>query len=264
MSPADILVFFPDSRFGTQQRTPALGESTETADVETSSDDYALRFSGAIGSWFLNAQEEATLRMLAPHRGDSVLDVGGGHGQLIDGLIREDYRVTVVGSSDICKTRIQRYIDENRCSFKVANLLYLPFPSKSFDIVISYRLLPHVLRWREFVGELSRVARKVVLVDYPSARSANYFTPLLFRLKKRFEGDTRPFTSFRETQLLEAFASFGFERAARYPQFFLPMVLHRMLKSPKLSSVVERACRLSGATSLLGSPVILKLVRKFE
>lgn len=249
------------NRFRTQQVHLPFGEFPETADVETSSEDYALRFSGAIGSWFLNAQEDATLRMLAPHRGASVLEVGGGHGQLINGLVQNGYQVTILGSSDICRRRVQKFIDENRCSFKVGNLLDLPFPNKSFDIVISYRLLAHVLRWRQFIGELSRVAQKVVLVDYPSVRNANYFTPLLFQLKKRFEGDTRRFTQFRESELLEAFGSFGFTRAGRYPEFFVPMVLHRMLKSPNLSSAIERVCRLSGATRFFGSPVILKVVR---
>jgi ubiquinone/menaquinone biosynthesis C-methylase UbiE len=234
----------------------------EKADIETSSEDYAGRFSGAVGAWFLKVQEEATLRMLAPYRGASVLEVGGGHGQLTNGLVQNGYQVTILGSSDICKMRIQRFIDENRCSFKVGNILDLPYPNETFDIVISYRLLPHVMQWKQFIGELTRVAREVVLVDYPSVRSINYLTPLLFQFKKRLEGNTRRFTSFRESELLEVFGSFGFRRADRYPEFFLPMVFHRISKSPKLSSVVEKAFRLSGATYLFGSPLILKLVRK--
>jgi len=55
-----------------------LGGFPETADVETSSEDYAGRFSGAVGAWFLKVQEDATLHMLSPHAGASVIDVGGG------------------------------------------------------------------------------------------------------------------------------------------------------------------------------------------
>jgi len=249
------------SRFRTQQVVLPFGEFPETADVETSSEDYALRFSGAIGSWFLNAQEDATLRMLAPHRGASVLEVGGGHGQLINGLVQNGYQVTILGSSDICKRRVQKFIDENRCSFKVGNLLDLPFPNKSFEIVISYRLLPHVTQWKKFIGELSRVAEQAVLIDYPALRSMNCLMPLLFEFKKRLEGNTRRFTSFRESELLEVFGSFGFKAAGRYPEFFLPMVLHRIMKSPTLSSALEGGLRLSGATRFFGSPVILKVVR---
>ncbi|MGB3514268.1 MAG: hypothetical protein WBA93_34670 [Microcoleaceae cyanobacterium] len=51
----------------------------ETAEIETSSDDYASRFAGNIGAWLLKIQEEATLKMLAPHPNAKILDVGGGH-----------------------------------------------------------------------------------------------------------------------------------------------------------------------------------------
>ena len=233
----------------------------ETADIESSSEDYALRFSGAIGSWFLKVQEQATLQLLARHRAASVLDVGGGHGQLTGGLIRSDYRVTILGSSPSCNMRVQRYIDGNRCSFTVGNILDLPYPSRSFDIVLSFRLLPHVVQWKHFIGELSRVARNVVIVDYPSARSMNCLAPLLFDVKKRIEGDTRRFASFTERELLTEFEASGFKSAERYPEFFLPMVLHRVMQRPKLSSALERAARLSGATRFFGSPVILKVVR---
>jgi 2-polyprenyl-3-methyl-5-hydroxy-6-metoxy-1,4-benzoquinol methylase len=234
----------------------------ETADIETSSEDYAGRFSGAVGAWFLKVQEEATLRMLAPHRGASVLEVGGGHGQLTNGLVQNGYQVTILGSSDICKMRIQRFIDENRCLFKVGNILDLPYPNGAFDIVLSYRLLPHVTRWVQFLSELARVARMVVMIDYPATRSINCIAPQLFQFKKRLERNTRPFRAFKESELIEVFESVDFERADGYPQFFLPMVLHRTFKLPALSSTMETAFRLSGLTHLLGSPVILKMVRR--
>jgi ubiquinone/menaquinone biosynthesis C-methylase UbiE len=243
---------------------PSLYHFPETADIETSSEDYARRFSGKVGSWFLKVQEEATLRMLASYPGASILDVGGGHGQLTGALIQNGYRVTVLGSADICKMRIQKMADEGRCSFKVGNILDLPYPGQAFDVVVSYRLLPHVARWREFLSELTRVARKAVVVDYPTVWSINYFAPLLFQLKKRMEGNTRSFTSFKESDLFERFESLGFIRADRYPEFFFPMVLHRFLKFPVFSKTAERICRLSGLTYLFGSPVILKLVREIR
>jgi len=239
-----------------------LVDFPETADIETSSDDYARRFSGKVGNWFLRVQEEATLRMLAPHRGTKILDVGGGHGQLTTTLVQHGYQVTVLGSADVCKQRVRKYVDENRCSFKVGNILDLPYPNQAFDVVVSYRLLPHVTRWKQFLSELTRVAKKAVIVDYPAVQSVNAIAPLLFRLKKRLEGNTRPYTSFRESQLLEVFRTHDFIRADRYPEFFLPMALHRTMKLPVLSSRLERISRLSGLTLLFGSPVILKFIRE--
>ncbi len=234
----------------------------EVADIETSSDDYARRFSGEIGSWFLKVQEKATLRMLDSYPRASVLDVGGGHGQLTRPLIQNGYKVTVLGSSDICKLRIQDSVDKGLCEFMSGNILDLPFANKTFDIVVSFRLLPHVVKWEQLIGELTRVASKAVIVDYPSSRSINYISPLLFGFKKKLERNTRPYTLFSEAELLEVFKLHNFFYSDRYAEFFLPMVLHRVLGSVRFSSFTERICRISGLTYLFGSPVILKLIRR--
>ncbi|NIN66596.1 MAG: methyltransferase domain-containing protein, partial [Anaerolineae bacterium] len=209
----------------------ALSELAETADIETSSDGYARRFSGELGAWFLAVQEEATLAMLAPHRGASVLDVGGGHGQLTPALARQGYQVTVLGSDEVCRTRIQELLDNGQCQFRVGNLLHLPYSDRTFDVAVSFRLLSHVSRWRRFLAELTRVAREAVILDFPSVGSMNALTPVLFRVKRQVEENTRSYRSFREAELVEAFAALGFEPADRYPQFFLPMVLHRVFGS---------------------------------
>lgn len=236
-------------------------EFPETADIETSSEDYARRFNGPVGAWFLKVQEEATMRMLSDHNGGSVLDVGGGHGQLTDSLIRNGFRVSVLGSSEDCKARIRSWVDRQLCSFRVGNILEMPFPDQHFDVVISFRLLAHVDRWRPFLRELARVSRNAVILDYPTVRSVNFVSPMLFGWKKRIEGNTRPYQCFRESDLMEVFQSVGFDRAERYPQFAVPMVVHRFLGFPALSCSAERVFRLFGLTDRFGSPVILKTVR---
>lgn len=234
----------------------------ETADIETSSEDYAGRFSGPVGAWFLQIQEDATLRMLAPYAGATVLDVGGGHGQITEPLLRRGYKVTVLGSSEVCKARIARFVDAGRCAFRVGDILSLPYPDRHFDVAISYRLLPHALRWPQVLKELTRVAEKAVLIDYPALRSFNWLSGCFFALKKNIEGNTRPFTCFDEADLLRAVAGSGFVRGERYAEFFLPMALHRLMNRPALSSAAEQLFRMSGITSRLGSPVLLKLVRE--
>lgn len=234
----------------------------ETADIETSSDDYATRFAGAVGEWFLQVQENATLRLLAGMPGARVLDVGGGHGQITEPLVRAGYDVTVQGSDEVCKARIASLVDDGSVRFDVANILDLPYPDQSFDVVISYRLLPHVEQWHAFLSEISRVAKHAVIVDYPEVRSANAIAPLVFPLKKQLEGNTRTYTTFRLPELMEAFRAEGFVYKARYPEFFFPMVIHRKLSKPGISSALEGASRAVGLTRLLGSPVILKVVRQ--
>jgi 2-polyprenyl-3-methyl-5-hydroxy-6-metoxy-1,4-benzoquinol methylase len=242
----------------------SIGPYPETADIETSSEDYAQRFSGKIGEWFLKVQEEATLRMLSSCSGASVLDVGGGHGQLTEALIQNGYKVTVFGSSEICKNRIQKWLDQNRCDFRTGNLLDLPYPDCAYDIVISYRLLPHVMRWRQLIAELTRVARKAVIVDYPAIQSLNCLSPFLFNFKKLLEGNTRPYALFRKSEIIKAFEMNRFVVSAQFPEFFFPIVLHKILKSPAFSLTAEKLCRFVGLTFLFGSPIILKLVREHQ
>ncbi len=231
----------------------------ETADIHTSSDEYATRFSGPAGAWMLAVQEKITRRMLRGFEGHSVLDVGGGHGQLALPLCREGWRVTVLGSDESCRHRIQSAVDSGACVFLVGNVVALPFPDKSFDVVLCFRLLTHCERWPELVRELCRVARRGVIVDYPTGQSVNAIAPALFGAKKKFEKNTRTWALFRHEQVVGEFAKNGFAPTATKKQFFLPMVMHRMLKNRTLSAALEAACRALGLTRLWGSPVIVRM-----
>jgi SAM-dependent methyltransferase len=233
----------------------------EDADVETSSDGYAQRFAGPLGAFLLEVQARLTLDLLSSWPAARILDVGGGHGQLTGPLVEAGYRVTVYGSSPACARRVGSWIAEGQARFVAGDLLRAPFPDRAFDVVVSYRLLPHVAAWRQLVSELCRVARRAVLVDYPTARSVNAISGATFGLKKRVEGNTRPFTVFRDGEVESAFAASGFEPTARRPQFLFPMALHRALGWAGLARVLEGGAAASGLTRLLGSPVILRAER---
>jgi len=236
-------------------------EYLETADIETSSDAYARRFDGRVGEWFLWVQERASLGMLAAYPNAAVLDVGGGHGQLTSGLVRGGFRTVVLGSSEECKARIRPWVDSGEAGFVVGDFLEMPFPDRSFDVVISYRMMAHVANRDRFMSEMARVADKAVIIDYPEIRSVNSLAPYLFGLKKGLEETVRTFSCYRERELLEVFGKLGYRKSDRFPQFFLPMVLHRKLNQPGLSSGIENFSRALGLTSLFGSPVILKVER---
>jgi SAM-dependent methyltransferase len=234
----------------------------EDADISSSSDDYALRFAGSVGEWLLGMQTRVTLDLLRglPH-GASVLDVGGGHAQIAPPLIDAGYAVTVVGSDSSCGARLKPLTDRGRCRFDVGSLRALPYPDRSFDAVVCFRLLPHSVSWTGLVAELCRVARPSVILDYPSTRSVNVLSEQLFSLKKGFEQNTRPFLLFTPREIRSAFSEFGFTLRAARPQFLLPTVVHRMVKSPALSRVAEAPGRLLGLTRWFGSPVIVRADR---
>lgn len=233
----------------------------ETADIETSNDDYATRFRDATGAWMLAVQSRLTRRLLAKTPRGTLLDVGGGHGQLAYPLADDGWRVEVLGSALSCAHRLAVLLDAGRCTFTVGNVIALPYPDRHFDAVIAFRMLTHCGRWEELVAELCRVSRGPVIVDYPTSQSVNAIAPALFGAKKKIERNTRTWRLFRHREVSEAFASAGFRVVARRKQFSLPMVLHRALRCAALSRVAEGACRVCGMTALLGSPVILRAER---
>ncbi len=89
----------------------------EDADVETSSEGYARRFAGPVGRFFLDRQAEATLALLRLFPGASVLDVGGGHGQVTGPLVEAGYEVTVLGSDASCEARVREWTGPGRARF---------------------------------------------------------------------------------------------------------------------------------------------------
>jgi 2-polyprenyl-3-methyl-5-hydroxy-6-metoxy-1,4-benzoquinol methylase len=214
-----------------------------------------------VGAWFLEVQARTTLALLAPFARVRVLDVGGGHGQLAEAVLSAGPELTSAGSAPVCAHRVRALVDSGRARFQSADLLSLPWPDRSFDIALAFRLLPHVSHWPQLVRELCRVAARAVIVDYPTRRSVNAVSGALFSLKKGVEKDTRPFTVFRDAEVAASFQSAGFRVTARRGQFVAPMALHRAHGSAALGRVLETSARAIGLRRLLGSPVILRAER---
>lgn len=233
----------------------------ETADIETASDAYAARFSGAVGEYFLAEQAEITLDLLQHLPGARILEVGGGHAQLAGPLVKKGYKVTITGSDDSCRARLDQGLPPGSFTYQTCDSLSLPFEDRSFDVAMAFRLLPHVSRWRAIIAELCRVADKCVIVDYPDRRSTNIFYEQLFGMKRKMEGNTRPFTLFSRAEMAAAMADNGFSSPLFKPEFLLPMVIHRKLGNRTLSTILERCCLMTGLTGLFGSPIIFRSER---
>lgn len=242
-----------------------LAETERKPDLETSSDRYKTRFKGQTGKWFLQHQEEHLIQMLAPWKGASILDIGGGHGQYTERLVEEGYDVTILGSSPDANEQVQHLLASKKCQYLVGNLLDVPVPDKSFDVVLSFRLLAHLPEWPALIGQASRTARKAVIVDFPILQSFNALYPLLFKVKCFLEKNTtRSFQIFHEQEVVDEFKKSGFWPSSRFPQYFLPMVVHRVLHTPVLSRKAEDVFRRIGLTQRFGSPVILCAEPKVE
>ncbi|MFQ5669015.1 MAG: class I SAM-dependent methyltransferase [Acidobacteriota bacterium] len=232
----------------------------ENADEETASEGYARRFAGEVGEFFLGVQSRVVLDLLSPWPAVRVLDVGGGHAQIAVPLAHSGYGVTVAGSHESCRRRLDRFLEPGRVKFDVCDLLSLPYHDDAFDVVVAFRLLAHVKRWRRLVAEMCRVARRAVVIDYPDLRSFNLVSQTFFRWKKAVEKNTRPFTCFTRRQLSREFARYGFEEPTFRPEFFVPMVVHRAIGHASISRALEAIGAGLGLRNLFGSPMVMRVV----
>lgn len=189
------------------------------------------------------------------------MDVGGGHGQLAVPLVEHGYQVIVTGSADVCRKKLDRFLPSNSFEYLTCDMLDLPFEDNYFDVVMAFRLLPHVDRWPKLISEMCRVSRNIVIFDYPDTRSFNFLYSMFFHAKKALEKNTRPFRLFKRGELFKVLSKHGFGNPVLKPQFFIPMVMHRLLRSVTMSKSSEFVFRYTGLTHLFGSPVILKATK---
>ena len=104
----------------------SLPHDTTTPDVETASDDYASRFSGATGRYFLAVQERTVSDLLGSPGPRRILEVGGGHAQLAPGLLAAGHEVWVQGSAASCAKRLAPLFA--RCPGRRLPALVIAFP----------------------------------------------------------------------------------------------------------------------------------------
>lgn len=239
-----------------------VDETHDTAvpDRATCTREYASRFSGAIGEWFLEVQERMVLEMLddvAP--GSLVLDVGGGHGQLAPRLADEGFRVVVLGSAPECQRLIRSRVRTGRIEFAVVPFHGLPFADGAADAVVSVRMLAHIRDWRAFVAEMCRVSAGPVVMDFPARRSVNMASSLLYSLKNRVEDDTtRPFRTIGRAEVERAVRKADFRLSRTAAQYLWPMALHRLLGRSDMAHLIEAPFRTLGITDRFGSPVLAR------
>ena len=238
----------------------------ETPDIETSSDGYASRFAGPAGQYMLSVQEQGMLTLLQndrPLAGRLVLDVGGGHAQLVGPLLKQGCKVSVAGSDARCALRVRQLHGET-VAFYEGDLTNLPIVDRAFDTVISVRLISHMNNWPGLVSELCRIADKTIIIDYPTYASLNLLVLATFPLKKLIEKNTRTYRSFWEGEIRAGFARHGFKATADYRQFALPMALHRLFASSGGLRNLEALMRKMGVTALIGNPVLMRFDRMKE
>ena len=138
-------------------------DETEDADIETSSADYARRFAGPIGEWFLEIQTRTTLDLLRPWSAARVLDVGGGPGRYAIALTQLGYRVTLLDLARSNLTLAVQKAAEAEVEFSQivhGDALELSaFGDNTFAVVLMFGPLYHLLAEAERMQAVSEARR---------------------------------------------------------------------------------------------------------
>jgi 2-polyprenyl-3-methyl-5-hydroxy-6-metoxy-1,4-benzoquinol methylase len=210
----------------------------------------------------LERQLSVTLDLMRDKTSMSILDVGGGHGQLAPELARRGHRVSVLASSKVAvSTTLRPSLDSGAVRLVVGELRNPPLEPRSFDVVLCFRLLAHAYDLPGLIDGLTRPAERTVIVDYATTRSFNAAADFLFAAKKHVEHNTRPFRVLRDQEVRHLFAEHGCRLREKRSQFFWPMALHRALRFSLAARTLELPAAALGLRSLFGSPVVARFDR---
>lgn len=231
---------------------------TVYADPRTAEQFDAARFGGPVGALVAEAQERILLAALGPEAGLNVIDVGTGTGRAALSLAGRGARVTAVDASAgmlAVAARRARARPELAVAFARGDAHALAFPARSFDAAVCLRVIMHTPDWRRVIGELCRVARRHVVLDYPALASAAAFQAAARRAAALTGRRVEAYRVFRDRTIREAFAAYGFRIVGVERQFVLPIALHKTIGSRGFTTRVERLLAAVGLLRLVGSPV---------
>ena len=108
------------------------------------------------------------LRLLEQIEFRSFLDVGCAEGYFVN-MVRKLFGAETC-AVDIAPSGVRRARELYDLTGVAADALHLPFPDKSFDVVLSSETLEHVSDPGAVIAELVRVARHYVVLSTPAAR----------------------------------------------------------------------------------------------
>ncbi len=217
------------------------------------------RFSGPIGELIAKSQARVLANMVGRITDREILDVGTGTGRAAFILALGGARVTAVDASEeMLAIARQRAAEQSlRITFQRGDAHALDFPDRSFDAVVSFRMLMHTPQWTRCVAELCRVAERLVIVDYPSATSVALFESLTRRAAHALGAKTEPYRVFTHGTITEAFDRNGFRIRSVHRQFVLPIAFHKAIRSRRLTLWSENLLNHAGLLKPFGSPVTL-------
>jgi len=220
------------------------------------------KYGGNFGEYLKN-QEITTFMSMIDSDCERILDVGSGTGKLSIYMNNGSYQIVSLDNSyemvEVAKSNAIR-----------SGIVYLPvvcdanficFNDRVFNYVLASRVLMHLSDWEIGLAEICRVSKKTIIFDFPSALSSSLIDSVFKFVKKLFINDTDCYKTFLISRIIKELKNNHFRPVEIKKEFFLPLIIHRILDSPEFSEKIEKFFKKIGLTDILGSPAIIKAVR---
>ena len=217
------------------------------------------RFGGPIGDLVARAQARVLANMVGRIQDRHILDVGTGTGRVALLLAHGAAKVTAVDASEemLAIARKRAEAEFVKVRFERGDAHALDFPDRSFDAVVSFRLLMHAPEWRQCLAEMCRVSDRLVIIDYPSATSVAFFESWARRLAGAAGLKTEAYRVFTRATIAAALDANGYRIRSMHHQFVLPIAFHKLIGSRRFTMWIEDVLDRIGLLKPFGSPVTL-------
>ncbi len=127
--------------------------------------------------WLLQRFHHTAAELVARSATRNILDAGCGEGFGIRSVLAHSDATPVIGlDGSVGALRIARHLHPRR-SFAAGDLLDLPFPDRSFELVMCMEVLEHLDQPAAGLAELCRVSSRWLLLSVPNEplfRGANF------------------------------------------------------------------------------------------
>lgn len=224
----------------------------------------AARFSGFFGQLIAEHQQNFILQQIGSPKGLRILDIGAGTGRTSLPLSRMDANIYAADASLKMLQILQQkaFLQGAYIPLSCIDAHALPFADQSFDVVLSFRLIMHVIDWKHVLSELCRVSRDYVILDFPPMSGFAGLAPLIHPVIRLFQEHYQSYRVFRIKEIVSAFQSEKYEVTALDKHLVLPFGLHRRLNSPAFTRITETFLQKIGFRDMFGAPITLVARRK--